>query len=173
MTENDIARLMDEYRTNVRALFDKRASDVIDNSSYRHASVLIEEMVRHAQHTFIAFAGRMNPQVWTPQVMNALADAVQRGVNVRLLVERNCEPISNGSMPHPVQERVRRISEEYLGKIGDISHCASGDSESFRIEMDRVQNSAVFAANNPEIASKVVGIFDALFEMGEPYNHAA
>lgn len=173
MTDNDIARLLDEYRTNVMALFDKSSPDVINNSSYRHASILIEEMVRHAQHTFIAFAGRMNPLVWTPRVMNALTDALQRGVEVRLLVERDCEPISNGSMPQPIQEHVRRIRETYLGKIGDISHCASGDGESFRIEMDRVRNSAVFAANNPEIASKVVGIFDALFEMGEPYNHAA
>jgi hypothetical protein len=39
--------------------------------------------------------------------------------------------------------------------------------------MDRVQNSAVFAANNQQIASKVIDIFDALFEMGEPYIHAA
>ena len=173
MNENDIARLMDEYRTNVKDLFEQRSSDVVDNASYRHASILIEEMILHAQRTFVAFAGRMNPQVWTPQVMDALTNAMQRGVEIRLLVERDCEPIINGSMPRPVQDHVRRIMAGYLDKIGNVSHCASGDGESFRIEMDRVQNTAVFAANNPKIASKVVGIFDALFEMGEPYIHAA
>lgn len=175
MNEQDIERLMDEYRANVRTLFNNKSSDIVNNSSYRHASILIEEMILHAQHTFVAFAGRMNPVVWNERVMAALDAALSRGVDIRLLVERECEPLTTGIMPASIQNHVWRIREDAATKLEGrgIFHCASGDGESFRIEMDRVQNSAVFAANNQQIASKVVGIFDALFEMGEPYIHAA
>ena len=84
-TTNTEAILL-EYRKTVRNLFDTGASDVIDNSSPRHAAILIEEMVRHAQVSFCAFAGRMNPDVWNANVMAALKEAIQRGVLVRLLV---------------------------------------------------------------------------------------
>lgn len=174
MTEADIDRLMGEYRQNVRALFDAKSSDIANNSSYRHAAILIEEMVAHSCRTFVAFAGRMNPEVWNDKVMGALATAVDRGVKVKLLVETECAPISNGSMPDGVRQFVRILPKQVRETFADIqnSHCASGDGESFRIELDPVKKSAVFAANNPALASKVVNLVDCFYDLGVSYDAA-
>ena len=175
MNENDIARLMEEYRTNVKALFDSKSSDFANNSSSRHASILIEEMILHAQRSFVAFAGRMNPIVWNERVMTALEAAVNRGVQVKLIVESECEPIINGTMPASVRQFVKRLQPQLRDHIikAEVSHCASGDGESLRIETDPSQKSAVFAANNPEVAAKVVGIVDSLYELGVAYDAVA
>lgn len=167
---NNVEAMLIEYRKTVRNLFDTGASDVIDNSSPRHAAILIEEMVRHAQVSFRAFAGRMNPAVWNISVMNALSEAIARGVNVQLLVEHDCDPILNGSMPDIVRRAVRRCgaaSGNFNPKV--FPHIATGDGQSFRMEMDPDAKTAAFAANNSAFASRIAGIFDYLLSMSIPY----
>lgn len=166
---NNTEAILLEYRKTVWNLFDTGASDVIDNSSPRHAAILIEEMVRHAQVSFRAFAGRMNPEVWNINVMNALKEAIARGVNVQLLVEHDCAPIQNGSMPDIVRRAVRRCVASDDFNPADFSHCATGDCQSFRLEMDPEQKTAAFSANNPAFASRVAGIFDYLMKKSVPY----
>lgn len=174
MNEQDIERLMEEYRRNVKALFDQKSPDFANNSSSRHASILIEEMILHAQHSFVAFAGRMNPVVWNERVMAALADAVSRDVKIKLVVESECEPIINGTMPDAVRSCVRRILPQLLDDVkAAVSHCASGDGESLRFETDPGQKTAIFAANNPEVAAKVVDVVDGLYNLGVAYDGAA
>ena len=158
-----------EYRKTVRNLFDTGASDVIDNSSPRHAAILIEEMVRHANVSFRAFAGRMNPTVWNLNVMVALEEAIKRGVDVQLLVEHDCDPILNDTMPERVRRAVRRCQQSNGFNPADFAHCATGDQQSFRIEMDRNQKTAAFSANNPELAARVASIFDYLHSQSVPY----
>lgn len=172
MTPEDIDRLMDKYRENVRALFKEGSSDVVGNSSPRHATILIEEMIRHANETFVAFARKMDPQVWGKSVMDALEAAVKRGVAVRLLVESECLPIVNGTMPPSVRPCVRKLSGEVAGNTIGVPHFASGDGTSVRVETDPKDRSAVFAANNPEIAARVGKIFNSLYQMGEVYDAA-
>lgn len=166
---NNVEAMLLEYRKTVRNLFDTGASDVIDNSSPRHAAILIEEMVRHAQVSFRAFAGRMNPAVWNINVMNALNDAIARGVNVQLLVEDDCDPILNGSMPDIVRRAVRRCAASQDFDPKNFSHCATGDRQSFRMEMDQDAKTAAFSANNPGLASRVAAIFDYLLSKSVPY----
>ena len=166
---NSAEAMLIEYRKTVRNLFDTGASDVIDNSSPRHAAILIEEMVRHAQVSFRAFAGGMNPVVWNISVMNALKEAIERGVNVQLLVERDCEPIVNGSMPDIVRRAVRRCKASEDFNPASFSHCATGDRQSFRMEMDQDAKTAAFSANNEGFASRIADIFDYLQTKSVPY----
>ena len=170
MSENtNTEAILLEYRKTVRNLFDTGASDVIDNSSPRHAAILIEEMVRHAQVSFRAFAGGMNPVVWNINVMNALKEAIERGVNVQLLVEHDCEPILNGTMPDIVRRAVRRCVASGDFDPKNFSHCATGDRQSFRMEMDQDTKTAAFSANNEGFASRVADIFDYLQTKSIPY----
>lgn len=166
---NSAEAMLIEYRKTVRNLFDTGASDVIDNSSPRHAAILIEEMVRHAQVSFRAFAGGMNPAVWNISVMNALKEAIERGVNVQLLVEHDCEPIVNGSMPDIVRRAVRRCKASEDFNPASFSHCATGDRQSFRMEMDQDAKTAAFSANNEGFASRIADIFDYLQTKSVPY----
>ena len=165
-TTNTEAILL-EYRKTVRNLFDTGASDVIDNSSPRHAAILIEEMVRHAQVSFCAFAGRMNPDVWNANVMAALKEAIQRGVLVRLLVEKECLPIDGGMMPESVRTTVRKLSPDI--DASDYGHCAVGDGRSFRMEMDDSIKSAAFSANNAALAGRMLNFVSFLYDHGVPY----
>lgn len=169
MTPADVERMFDEYRRTVRNLFATGSSDVISNASPRHAAILIEEMVRHAKVSFRAFAGGMNPEVWNINVMDALDKAIARGVNVQLLVERDCEPILNGTMPDMVRRAVRRYVAANGAAASRFSHCATGDCQSFRLEMNSEKKTAAFAANNPALASRVAAIFDNLLKESVPY----
>lgn len=169
MSSADAEQMLDEYRRTVRNLFDTGSKDIISNASPRHAAILIEEMVRHANVSFRAFAGRMNPAVWNINVMDALGSAISRGVKVQLIVEHGCEPIANGSMPDMVRRAVRRFVVADGIDSRRLSHCATGDSLSFRLEMDPEKKTAVFAANNPALAARVAGVLDNLWEMSAAY----
>lgn len=167
MNSNNAESILLEYRKTVRNLFDTGAPDVIDNSSPRHAAILIEEMVRHAQVSFCAFAGRMNPEVWNANVMAALEEAVRRGVLVRLLVEEKCLPADEGLMPDSLKSTVRKFGSDI--KASEYNHCAVADGQSFRFEINAAAASAVFSANNPSIAGRVLNIFGFLYDHGVSY----
>lgn len=174
MTEADVVRLMNEYRANVVALFENESSDLAGNSSYRHAAVLIEEMVKHAKTTFYAFAGRMNPIVWNDAVMSALDKAKSNGVDIKLVIEEKCEPIINGTMPENLRCCVRKARPDILARLRDeLSHCASGDGKSLRIETNSEQKTAIFSANRPDMATSVTKVIEGLYRLGEEYSHVA
>lgn len=163
----DVEQMLTEYRKAVQRLFNSESADLINNSSPRHASILIEEMILHAKSYFYAFAGRMNPDVWNVRVMAALDAAVNRGVTVRLLVERECEPINIGIMPLSLRYAVRRCPEDLIKQ--EIAHCAVGDGRSLRIEMDAKTKTAVFSANNIKLATDATGMLTRMFNNSIPY----
>ena len=166
MTEEDVNRMMEEYRTTVLELFAAGSPAIVGNASSRHAAILIEEMVKHAEHSFYAVTGHMNTAVWNESVMKALSDAVDRGVSIKLVVEGDCAPILAGTMPETVRKFVKRVSQDVVNKLpGKISHCATGDGKSMRIETDDKQKSAIFSANNPDLASRVAGVVKGLYEL--------
>ena len=166
MTEDASNRMMDEYRTNVRELFRTGSPAIVGNASSRHAAILIEEMVQHTEHSFSAFAGHMNPIVWNEKVMAAVLAAFNRGVEIKLVVEKDCEPISNNTMPEEIRRFVKKLAPNALEKLsGNLSHCATGDGKSMRIETDDAQKSAMFSANNPDLAGKVLNVVDGLYQL--------
>ena len=88
MSENNALkeRLLDEYRQAVSAMLESDKFSRIENSSPKHAAIIIEEMIGHAKHSFCAVAQSMNPVVWSPGVINALSNALKNGITVSLLV---------------------------------------------------------------------------------------
>ena len=175
MTEADVSKMIEEYRTKVQSLFDDCSSEIVGNASPRHAAILIEEMVVHAEQSFKAFAGKMNPDVWNERVMEALRRAVEeRHIDIKLVVECDCEPIKRGTMPESVRKFVRKLDPETRDKLRDkLSHCASGDGKSLRIETDADQKSAVFSANRPETASQVAAVVEGLYTLSVECGNAA
>jgi hypothetical protein len=55
-------RLLDDYRQAVCAMLEADGFRRIENSSPKHAAIIIEEMIGHAKHSFCAVAQRMNPE---------------------------------------------------------------------------------------------------------------
>lgn len=72
-------------------------------------------------------------------------------------------------MPDIVRRAVRRCVASGDFDPKNFSHCATGDRQSFRMEMDQDTKTAAFSANNEGFASRVADIFDYLQTKSIPY----
>lgn len=164
MSENNALkeRLLDEYRQAVSAMLESDKFSRIENSSPKHAAIIIEEMIGHAKHSFCAVAQSMNPVVWSPGVINALSNALKNGITVSLLV------VTQGELPHLVdvdqnlRSHIRRAaSAEEIG-----INFAIMDLKAVRIEHDVANDRATFCVNEAELARLAQTKFDALYKAG-------
>ena len=72
-----------------------------------------------------------------------------------------------GIMPPTLQYAISRCPEDLIKQ--NIAHCAVGDGKSMRLEMDASTKTAVFAANNTELATSVTALLTRLFNNSIPY----
>lgn len=156
------APLLDEYRQAVCAMLEASEFRRIENSSPKHAAIIIEEMIGHAKHSFCAVAQRMNPVVWSPSVINALSSAMARGVAVSLLVVAAGDLAHLDSIPAELRSRVRRAERPDVIGI----NFAVMDDKAVRIEHDVANDRATFCVNEDELAHLAQAKFDALYGAG-------
>jgi len=140
MSENDSESIMVLYRTLVRDLLAAGNPGVVSNASMSHAPIILEELVRSSKKTLSAFCGRKDDAVWTSCVKRAVDAARRRGVDVQVL---------DASM----------IDSQALEAVRSF---AVADGHSLWLENGRESGDALFAINQPKIASELEGIFDAL-----------
>ena len=165
MNEQDRAlneRLLDDYRQAVCAMLEANEFRRIENSSPKHAAIIIEEMIGHAKHSFCAVAQTLNPVVWSPRVIAALSSAMSRGVVVSLLVVASGELAHLDSIPAELRSRVRRAERPDVIGI----NFAVMDNKAVRIEHDVANDRATFCVNEAELASLAQAKFDALYKAG-------
>lgn len=155
------------YRTTVRNMLEGGKPSHVPNSSYRHASIILEEMARVAQESFHAYCGKFSVDVWTPEVTNQLRVAISRGVDVSIILAR--EPES--TIPEFLKDHVRRLDlssvEDRRADFESVDHFASVDGKSVRLENDRTDRRALFAANHADLAEQVEHIFNILSEFAK------
>ncbi len=149
--------VLELYRTTVRAMLANDKPGVVPNASYRHASIIIEELIRSAKQSFFAYCGKMSCDVWTEEIKEQLRLAVLRGVDVHIVLTDAVEipPFLNG--------RVHILNLEnlgaYRGAYESIQHFAVVDGKHLRMERDPATRDAVFAANRPDFAVELEKIF--------------
>lgn len=152
------------YRTTVRNMLEGSRPSKVANSSYRHASIILEEMARVARESFHAYCGRFSSDVWTPEVTNQLRLAIDRGVDVSIILAGDAE----STIPEFLRGRIRRLDlssvEDRRGDFSRVDHFASVDGKSVRLENDRENRTALFSANYTELADQVERIFNILSE---------
>ena len=155
-------RLLDDYRQAVCAMLEANEFRRIENSSPKHAAIIIEEMIGHAKKSFCAIAQCMNPVVWSPSVIAALYNAMKRGVAVSLLV------VTPEALTH-----LDGIDPELKSHIHRAAHpediginFAVMDDKAVRIEHDVANDRATFCVNEAELASLAQAKFDALYKAG-------
>lgn len=154
--------LLDEYRHAVCAMLETDEFRRIENSSPKHAAIIIEEMIGHAQHSFCAVAQTLNPVVWSPRVIAALSSAMAKGVTVSLLVVAAGDLAHLNILPAEVRSRVRRA--ERPDAIG--INFAVMDDKAVRIEHDIANDRASFCVNEDELAHLAQNKFNSLYEAG-------
>ena len=155
------------YRTTVRNMLESSKPSHVPNSSYRHASIILEEMARVAKESFHAYCGKFSSDVWTPEVTNQLRVAIDRGVDVSIILAG--EPES--TIPEFLQGRVRRLDisgvKEGRDGFSRVDHFASVDGRAVRLENNRADRTALFAANYTELSEQVEQIFNVLSEFAK------
>ena len=154
--------LLDEYRQAVCAMLETDEFRRIENSSPKHAAIIIEEMIGHAQHSFCAVAQRMNPVVWSQQVIDALIKAAARGVAVSILVVASGDISHLDNIPEELRSHIRRAaSPDAIG-----INFAVMDNKAVRIEHDVANDRASFCVNEDELAHLAQNKFNSLYEAG-------
>jgi len=165
MSNNNDAAVLELYRMTVRNLLAGDRPDVVPNSSFRHATIILEELIRSARKSFYAFCGRFSGDVWSESVKDALIAAIDRGINVRIVIS---DEIDAKSLPMALRDHISILDEEKIktNKIAfeDIRHFAVVDGKSLRLEDNRETREALFAANQPGIASELERIFSFLID---------
>ena len=156
-------RLLDDYRQAVCAMLEANEFRRIENSSPKHAAIIIEEMIGHAKHSFCAVAQRMNPDVWSPCVIDALTKAVKGGsVAVSLLVVTPEALTHLEGIDPELRSHIRRAERPDVINI----NFAVMDDKAVRIEHDVANDRATFCVNEAELASLAKAKFDALYTAG-------
>lgn len=137
------------YRDLVRFAIEENLSQVVPNEEPAHARIILEEMAKHSTETFCAVSNKLSEDVWDSAVIAAISSAIDRGVKVRLLVERPCE--NAGRLPENVRRRVRSLSP----KLGELPNLAIMDGRVFRIETDKSARKALFGVNVKALAGQI------------------
>ena len=165
MTETERAmneRLLDDYRQAVCAMLAANEFQRIENSSPKHAAIIIEEMIGHAQHSFYAVAQTLNPVVWSPRVITALSSAMSKGVTVSLLVVAAGDLAHLNTLPAELRSHIRRAASPDAIDF----NFAVMDDKAVRIEHDVANDRATFCVNENELAHLAQNKFNKLYEAG-------
>ncbi|MBO7683617.1 MAG: hypothetical protein J6T51_02700 [Kiritimatiellae bacterium] len=157
---NGVDAVLELYRTTVRNMLASDKPGLVPNASYRHASIIIEELIRSARRSFFAYCGKMSCDVWTVEVMEQLRLAISRGVDVHIVMTDAVEvpPFLNGRVHTLNLDKQGAYREAYES----IQHFAVVDGKSLRMEKDPATREAVFAANRPDFAVELERIFYSL-----------
>ena len=166
-TKTDEA-ILAEYRATVRHLIETKAGDPVNNWSPRHAAIIVEEMVSHVEHSFIALSGRMSMAVWSPAVLERLALAKRNGVSVRFLVQNECASTLAGVLPKDLQGSVRKIAAD-IPASAIPNHFTVVDGRVVRMETNAELKEALFTANNSDLAAAATKAFDVLYAKSPAY----
>lgn len=146
---SEAEEVLELYRALIRNAIVMRQTQLVPNSKPSHAKIILEEMAGHSNRTFYAIASRLADDVWDSSVISAVSSAIDRNVDVRLLVENQCEQLHK--LPDNVRERVRKIPDS----IRFDFNIAIMDGRSFRIELDKQARKAVFCANSSALSDSI------------------
>lgn len=159
--------VLELYRMAVRNMLAGDKPGAVPNASFKHASIIVEELARSAKLRFYAYCEKMSADVWTQPVIDQLRLAIGRCVDVRIVVTGRPEI----ELPDFLKGCVRALN---LAELGDrkqhlekVGHFAVVDGKSLRLEQNHKTREALFAANMPQIAGELEGIFTLICDMSE------
>lgn len=167
--QEEVCKIDLDYEEFVEGLADRRDSKVFSNRSAAHALSILRNVFKIAKKEVSIFSGRLDPCVYTDEVLlkhaNAFAD---RGGKVRVILQNDipqdrrsnvqdfyCFAISHG--------KVRLITEKHpLKKVQ--KHFLVSDNSVYRLELDIDEHSAVCSFNDVKRASQLSEAFEAAWK---------
>jgi len=152
MIENDTF-FLDDYRETVREMLRTGLTKVIPNYDYRHASIILEEMIRATKDSFVAVTQQMSKEVWTEEILSLLCNRTQNKVNVRILTV----DVPPAHLSAELSSQVRQL-QTGIGTQPFKYNFAVSDGKAFRFENDIVKRTAIFCANDLGSSSRLLSV---------------
>lgn len=147
---------MDKSLENYRELLCKMINEdnpgIIDNKSRQHAIIVIQEFIRSANEKIFIQCTHLSEDIYGNQTtQNLIRDAINRGVNVRILV-RDKSPVC-ASFANEINA-ASRDTIIYPKACHQLDFCVI-DGKRFRLEKDTNKGTAFVGTNNTEIAQSL------------------
>lgn len=172
MSENDVkaaeAREMLEYRRKLHELLATDSPALFSNYSRAHADCIVATFLRYAQHTVSILSGDFAALLRnSPEVLNALEDALARGITVRVVTLAGGRAEVDAALPsHGLPNFNCRVGRVAPGAMAQ--HYMVVDGKRYRLEEAHgpVAPSSVRAeccCNGPGKASYLRAAFDQVW----------
>jgi len=147
-------KTLELYRETIRESLEGEEPVNAPNSSSRHASIILEELIRSAKRQLVVFCGGLGDSVWTPAVLNKLERLITvRKVPVEIIV---ADQIELNRIPLAVRPHIhvfnKALDARKAAVCRQIPHFTMIDDRSARIELDQQKKRAVFLANHSDVA---------------------
>lgn len=153
-----------DYRSHVEKLFDEGSSLLFQNKDKDHAAVLISTLFNKAQTEAVVLCRNLDKDFYDrPEVSASILKAANRGVNIKIRIQ---ESPSEGKFLLDL----KKLQSPNISLVtctpargADLPiNFTIVDRKAFRLENDRNTSCAVASANKPEVAERLLEIFESL-----------
>ena len=130
------------YRLSVRSRIEHNNSGLFRNPSPKHAQVVISELVAAARESICIYCGKLSSDIYG-NLDSCFRDAIDRGVNVRVMIEEERADHNKLSTLLCERKRIRQLSGTDKGQV---QHFVLVDEKRYRIEVNNDSKQALVCA---------------------------
>jgi hypothetical protein len=161
---------MNAYEEKVKKLFDERSSEIVANSSYKHAAILYEQMFLHAQKQVNILCRNIDPQVFdAPGVLSAVKIFLKQNNGKLNIAFQDENPMDSKFLDLILEEDYDKTNQVQIFKVGQLiveektsANFATMDDNAYRFEPDREYCRAIASANNTNFVAKLNSFFQEM-----------
>lgn len=169
---------INEYQEIITRFATKRTNVRIPNGLPQHASILVETMFLNATAEMRIFTKELTKDVFGgPAILAAIKQFLSKpyaSLKILLQLPQDVEWTKEHPLFHVFNEfkdknilhgavLIKSASGSY--SKDEANHFAIMDNDGFRYETDHYNCKAIANFNEPNIAKKLIGVFDSAFEM--------
>ncbi len=178
-TNDKSSNLMtEEYESIVASCADNDSSMGISNRHISHAAILTKHIIRKSQSSVDILTGSL-PELFFNQIKNHLADALKRGIVIRIVFVNDGKVCPNLLSMVQQNKKIQVYELTSAAKAAvknQINHFCVSDNKRFRIEEIHPDKnfdtdpaiSATANFNHPQEAKRLRELFDALIKFSNP-----
>ena len=162
---------LEEYEKKViECISNPECEDVILNNNIQHATILIEQMFKHATQRVRLLSVSLDAALYNKKnVLDAISNFLStEGTNLEIVTEKNICVKNNAkllSILNKHKKQVgRRVAEPWLSKQYKYNFLVSDDS-TYRFEGDKSKHEATAEFHNQDYALKLNKVFDKIYEL--------
>ena len=168
---------MTEYQTFIHNLAVNRINQLFFNSDEEKMRSVFIELFNNSNSEIRIFAGNLcNSSVETDLYIEALSDFIERKGRLFILLNNYDSEVAKSS--NLFKRLAYYISEDYdifikktsakpyisvPNKDKQYVHFSTGDNQSFRLETDLENRTAICNMNDPTFTGRLVNLFDRIF----------